>query len=140
MFGAIALRRLSNSFLVKHHCFQAKRGMRLLQFVEGERRGLGVEVEANGAVVDLCKFDSSVPSTMKAFLEDGARCFEIAERYSCSFNCNSLSGRHGRMDRSSSGRDPKANANRVVGPAQIQQETGNNLLACAQPRFFFQCP
>eukprot|EP00794_Sanderia_malayensis_P005252 gene5252-5916_t len=54
--------------------------MRLLQFVEGQRQSIGVEAEPNGNVIDLCKFDSTVPNHMIKFLEDGQRCIDIAKR------------------------------------------------------------
>ncbi len=76
-------RSLKKTTVSSRFLAQFKRGMRLLQFVEvkGGRHSVGVEAEANGSVIDLCKYDSSVPNCMRKFLEDGERCFDIAKKY-----------------------------------------------------------
>ena len=55
--------------------------MRLLQFVADGTKSVGVEVEKDGAIIDLCKFDSSVPNNMREFLEGGTKMMDIAKRY-----------------------------------------------------------
>lgn len=58
-----------------------KRNMRLIQFIADGKRSVGVEVEKDGAVVDVCKFDSTVPDNMREFLEGGPKMLDIAKRY-----------------------------------------------------------
>ena len=55
--------------------------MRLVQFVVDGQKSVGVEVERDGGIIDLCKYDSSVPNNMKAFLEQGSKMIDIAKRY-----------------------------------------------------------
>ena len=56
--------------------------MRLVQFIEDGRSSVGIEVEKDGGIVDICKFDSSVPNNMREFLERGPKMLDIAKRYS----------------------------------------------------------
>lgn len=62
------------------HQLLFKRSMRLLQFVAEGKNSLGVEVTKDGAIVDLCKFDSSLPNNMREFLEGGDKFLSIAKR------------------------------------------------------------
>lgn len=76
-----------------------KRNMRLVQFTADGKKGVGVEVDKDGAIVNLCKFESSVPNNMREFLEGGSKMIDIAKRYTrkpfislfqgkyCSKNC-----------------------------------------------------
>ena len=57
------------------------RNMRILQFVEGGKQRVGVELKQDGDIVDISAFDPSIPSNMRSFLEDKDRCIEIAKRY-----------------------------------------------------------
>lgn len=64
-------------------CFQhslIKRNMRLVQFVADGKNSVGVEVEKDGGIVDLCKFDSSVPNNMREFLQLGSKMADIAKK------------------------------------------------------------
>lgn len=45
--------------------------MRFVQFESGGRRSLGVEVSDGGDIIDVPKFDSSVPSNMREFIAGG---------------------------------------------------------------------
>ena len=58
-----------------------KRNMRLVQFVADGKNSVGVEVEKDGGIVDLCKFDSSVPNNMREFLQLGSKMADIAKKY-----------------------------------------------------------
>ena len=51
-----------------------------MQFVAEGKNSVGVEVAKDGAIVDLCKFDSSVPNNMREFLEGGEKFSSIAKR------------------------------------------------------------
>ncbi|XP_041066182.1 fumarylacetoacetate hydrolase domain-containing protein 2A isoform X3 [Carcharodon carcharias] len=78
------------SLCSKHsYCFQVRHlsgskgwRMRLIQFLTvGDQNGVRVGVEKDGGnVVDLNLFDSSLPRTMKEFLEKGETAMETARR------------------------------------------------------------
>ncbi|KAJ8396922.1 hypothetical protein AAFF_G00012450 [Aldrovandia affinis] len=64
--------------------------MRLVQFCRRGKEGavrVGVELEAGHGVVDLKDFDSSLPHTMREFLEMGDRGMEQAHRALASGRC-----------------------------------------------------
>lgn len=54
--------------------------MRLVQFIEGNSRRVGVEISENGKIVDICAVNSSIPRDMKTFLEGGRQTLRAAER------------------------------------------------------------
>ena len=65
-----------------------KHSMRLVQFVEGGRQRVGVETKDGGDVVDISAGESSIPSDMRSFLEDGEEMMKKAQRYEYrGFNC-----------------------------------------------------
>ncbi|KAG7480772.1 hypothetical protein MATL_G00059840 [Megalops atlanticus] len=64
--------------------------MRLVQFCRRDQEGdvrVGVELEMGQGVVDLKDFDSSLPHTMKEFLETGERGMDCAHRALSSGQC-----------------------------------------------------
>ena len=70
MFGLLNhLRPLFNSS--KSILSRFKHSMRLVQFFEGGRQRLGVEIQDGGDVMDISVGDPSIPSDMKSFLEGG---------------------------------------------------------------------
>ena len=54
--------------------------MRLVQFVEGGKRRVGVEVAAGGDVADITAVDSSIPRDMRSFLEGGDAIMAAAQK------------------------------------------------------------
>eukprot|EP00795_Rhopilema_esculentum_P012017 gene12017-2602_t len=81
--------------------------MRLVQFVAEGKKSVGVEVEKDGAIVDLCKFDESVPNNMREFLEQGTRTLEIAKR--------ALDSKSNLVERSSVELKAPVNPSKVIG-------------------------
>lgn len=57
-----------------------KHSMRLIQFVEGGRRRVGVENTDGGDVVDISAGEPSIPSDMRSFLEGGGEMLKKAQR------------------------------------------------------------
>ena len=54
--------------------------MRLVQFVEGSSRRVGVEISDGGRIVDVCAVDTAIPRDMKSFLEGGMDTRKAAEK------------------------------------------------------------
>ena len=54
--------------------------MRLVQFEEGGRTRVGVELSNGGDVVDITAADESIPTDMRSFLEGGDSVLEAAKR------------------------------------------------------------
>ncbi|XP_048585234.1 fumarylacetoacetate hydrolase domain-containing protein 2 [Nematostella vectensis] len=54
--------------------------MRLVQFEEGGRLRVGVELSDGGDVVDISTVDNSIPTDMRSFLEEGGEALEKARR------------------------------------------------------------
>ncbi|XP_072490860.1 oxaloacetate tautomerase FAHD2A, mitochondrial [Notamacropus eugenii] len=76
-------RTLLTALLQNHKVVcQISRGMRLVQFQSPHLKGphLGLEEKDGGGVIDLNAFDSSLPKTMKEFLEQGETVFSVAKR------------------------------------------------------------
>ena len=57
-----------------------KHTMRLVQFVEGGKQRVGVEMEDGGDIVDIGKGEPSIPLDMKSFLEEGEQVIKKAKR------------------------------------------------------------
>lgn len=56
--------------------------MRFVQFQSATSAGQRIGVELDGEkIIDLNSFDSSLPPTMRAFLEAGDTAFQTAKRY-----------------------------------------------------------
>ena len=58
-----------------------KHSMRLIQFVEGGTRRVGVETKDGGDVVDVSAGEPSIPSDMRSFLEGGGEMLKKAQRW-----------------------------------------------------------
>ncbi|XP_067857228.1 fumarylacetoacetate hydrolase domain-containing protein 2A isoform X3 [Heptranchias perlo] len=112
------VRARPGSIWTKHSCcFQVRRlsvskgwRMRLVQFLtDGDQNGVrvGIEEKDGGNVIDLNLFDSSLPRTMKEFLEKGETAMETARR---ALDCGKHALRHSEITLLS----PVTNPDKVV--------------------------
>ncbi len=54
--------------------------MRLVQFEEGDRVRVGVELNNGGDVVDISAADKTIPTDMRSFLEGGLSALDAAKK------------------------------------------------------------
>ena len=77
MFGVRSVATLRQAI---KRCYHGQR-MRFVQFEEGGRRRVGVELRDGGDIVDVCAGSSIVPTNMKSFLEGGYDVLLAAKRW-----------------------------------------------------------